>query len=785
MDDLQDPGLPPYELPDFESSPLVVRQKLFTMSLLPLPQSQSANVRRKFLLKCTKCAFSKEVELPPNSTNLRVHWKNHHFDVYTTRIQEYNQKNGIINPQTRNVSSSSTILQYVASGGGDTPRNVTYGQQLVEPQEFDPPYYKGLMMRYILKENLPFTTADSSELQQLLNHARLCKDPHLPKMSRYIMKNELSNIYQLEKERLKAELDKMKGRVAITLDEWKSGNSLDFLGVTLHLHDEAFRLQNHVIGFEVLNLKTSYTGEVLYDYLKNVLDDYGIKNRLVSITRDNATPIDILVQKYAEEIAKGCTPLGFDGDIRCVGHVLNLVTGAILNYTFFKPKKSDYTRDKIKELEELYPDHVRAVRETAELVFSLIHGVRKTTFVRNTFASINAKSFNGPRTLIKGNETRWLSTLHMLERFLFFREELLQLLEVVKLEPKFKQKGYKLKSLSISEFDWDYIGTVYEILKGFEFRVKKLQGSNYQTASSTIPYVAQISMMLEEINDSEFKRSQPLLTLGLLDACDKILKYYNIRGSTIEPLKHLYLATVLDPRLKLKTLRDLSFSSTIIDAVEKHFYEVFYKYKREHDKNKRVLNQTKKRRKTSNNIQNASRYEKDIFTVEEITTLNNEVTQYLSEPRQAPECNIGQFYRLRRDMFPVIFEMARDYLCTPAMSAPAESLFSQVKCIVTDKRHNALPGMIKMLAILKSRGVIPEPACDFIDHHANTDAPAGSTENPSLVDEAIHVQGSDPGGAFDGLEIHTDAFFSDDEIDENDERNEADLDAEEICNLDV
>lgn len=83
-----------------------------------------------------------------------------------------------------------------------------------------------------------------------------------------------------------------------------------------------------------MNEKISYTGEVLYQFMIAVLIKYGIQNRILSITRDNAGPMNFLVSKYKENL--GGLETDFDGDIRCVGHISNLSTEALLHYTFFK-----------------------------------------------------------------------------------------------------------------------------------------------------------------------------------------------------------------------------------------------------------------------------------------------------------------------------------------------------------------------------------------------------------------------------------------------------------------
>lgn len=68
------------------------------------------------------------------------------------------------------------------------------------------------------------------------------------------MRGDLDTFFSKELEFLKGRLSNHKGRFAPTLDEWKSGNNFDFLGITLHFHNEQFALEKYVNGFEVLNV---------------------------------------------------------------------------------------------------------------------------------------------------------------------------------------------------------------------------------------------------------------------------------------------------------------------------------------------------------------------------------------------------------------------------------------------------------------------------------------------------------------------------------------------------
>ena len=110
--------------------------------------------------------------------------------------------------------------------------------------------------------------------------------------------------------------------------------------------------------------------------------------------------------------------------------------------------------------------------------------------------------------MLKDNETRWLSTLRMLERFIYFREqitELLSLAENVKVS-----KRLKLEAYTIEDDEWKYLETICKVLKIFEAPTKMLQGSNYVTLNNTIPVVSDILQKLGALKDGGLSSSNLL-----------------------------------------------------------------------------------------------------------------------------------------------------------------------------------------------------------------------------------------------------------------------------------
>ncbi|KAM9934049.1 hypothetical protein OXX80_006349 [Metschnikowia pulcherrima] len=270
-----------------------------------------------------------------------------------------------------------------------------------------------------------------------------------------------------------------------------------------------------------------------------------------------------------------------------------------------------------------------------------------------------------------------------------------------------------------------------------------LQGSNYVTLNNTIPVVSDILQKLGVLKDGGLSSSNHLLQLGLESAFDKLREYYPIHKDEIGPIKNLYLATVLDPRLKIAALQDCGISDPAIANVEEYFHEVYSVYKANIDE-----------RNTSPELVGARRIGQSAFRV---GSTNNDLLGNLFAPRNRPESSsdevkrylseeqqdtIFDFYAARRNTFPVISQMARDFLAIPAMSASSERIFSKVDDMVTRKRNRLQPGTIKMLAILKARDLV-------VDEESTTKRMKSKmkTENEKQDEdgelEAITIEGSD------------------------------------------
>lgn len=121
--------------------------------------------------------------------------------------------------------------------------------------------------------------------------------------------------YAVEKGNLISEL-KHVSKAAITADGWTSFSQDHYLTVTLHY------VRNGQAQGKVLKTKAVYqaqTGTAVAEEIDEILEEYGVKEKVVAATVDNAANMDVAVKKL--QIVK----------FPCFAHTLNLGAQKLYN----------------------------------------------------------------------------------------------------------------------------------------------------------------------------------------------------------------------------------------------------------------------------------------------------------------------------------------------------------------------------------------------------------------------------------------------------------------------
>lgn len=213
---------------------------------------------------------------------------------------------------------------------------------------------------------------------------------------RHTIKNDVMKIYVKEKAKLNEALRRAPGRIAITSDCWTSITTDGYISLTTHFIDKNWRLAKRVLAFSFI--PPPHTGAALAEKMTSMLKEWGIEKRIASITLDNASANDSMVETLKYDL-----DLVANGDyfhVRCCAHILNLIV-----------------QEGLKEIDEA----ILKVRESVK--YCKGSQSRRKKFLK-CVQHVNLESSRGLRHDVP---TRWNSTYTMLESALFFKKALLHM----------------------------------------------------------------------------------------------------------------------------------------------------------------------------------------------------------------------------------------------------------------------------------------------------------------------------------------------------------------------
>jgi len=250
----------------------------------------------------------------------------------------------------------------------------------------------------------------------------------------------------------------------------------------------------------------------------------------------------------------------------------------------------------------------------------------------------------------------------------------------------------RLRSLQIHADEWALLQKLKHILDIFIKAIEHLSGSSYPTLSAQLPYFAVLASHLETIVGRE--RIQNSI---FFDACttswQKLDEYYSKTGSAQA------IATILDPRCKVQTFRNLLWRTEWILEAEAAIQCIY------HDQ---YAPTPSSRPATPPSDPSAgSDYLEDdfmtaVFGSSQGSTIPvmSEVDIYLEEKVERSQVDPIEWWRTYETRFPNLRRMARDYLAIPATSVPSERCFSIAGNVLT-KRRSAMTGNGKRHHVLQ------------------------------------------------------------------------------------
>jgi hypothetical protein len=195
----------------------------------------------------------------------------------------------------------------------------------------------GKLLKWIVKTDQPFTIVDNEHFQDFINYLK--NDINL--VSRRTIMRRLEDVYLQKIQEVKSKLNTLSSKFSVTCDVWTSKNQLSFFGFTIHYIDDEWKLQENLLTFKFL--EGEHDGESLSVAFIDVLEQFGIADRLLGVTGDNATNNSTMIARMEQYYHDRYPEAGFSvawNRIECMAHVLNLGAQQILKQ-FKQPLDKD------------------------------------------------------------------------------------------------------------------------------------------------------------------------------------------------------------------------------------------------------------------------------------------------------------------------------------------------------------------------------------------------------------------------------------------------------------
>ncbi|KAG5520426.1 hypothetical protein RHGRI_033120 [Rhododendron griersonianum] len=338
---------------------------------------------------------------------------------------------------------------------------------------------------------------------------------------RNTMKSEIFKIYEHHKGKTLSLVVSNASRLAITTDMWTSSNQKKgFMAVTAHFIDDSW---TRILRF--IYVPCPHTKEVLCEQLLNCLMDWNIDRKISSITVDNCSTNDAMIDLLWDKLDSASLMLGGDlFHMRCCAHILNLI---------------------VKDGLDVIKVGIEKIRDS--VAYWTASQKREEKF-EETVRQLNVGS---TKKLGLDCATRWNSTFLMLQTALLYKDVFNRL----------SKRDAQYNSLP-SEREWGFARDVCQKLNFF-FKVTELfSGTKYPTTNQCFPNICEIRLELRDWLHSENQVIREMAKRMV----EKFDKYWSVVHGVVG------VSAVLDPRYKINVLEfyfKLLFPTTYKEEVEK------------------------------------------------------------------------------------------------------------------------------------------------------------------------------------------------------------------------
>jgi len=533
------------------------------------------------------------------------------------------------------------------------------------PFTFNKQRSRDLMIAWIVRADVAFNKFDDEGFEPWMESLQ----PTFSGIGRQTIRNDCVAKFERAKIELRSELQSLSSRICFTSDLWTSNQKLGYLCVTAHYIGPDFVLKKKIIAFK--DVKYPHTGVAIEEAITTVLTDYGIKEKMFTITLDNAannkTACDLLQESGKQDMLFGGEHLL----VRCCAHILNI----------------------------LVQDGMNVASAVIELIRDLIRNINSSPARIQNFNEIaQREGLDAKAGLVLDVPNRWNSTYAMI-------------MEAAKYKTVLKRYATANQQPFPTESEFSIVESIGEFLGVYEETTRAFSADRYPTSHMFLDNVLCIHQTLRS---PEWHKDQFITDLA--NAMDKKFdKYWNGNYNMLLPI-----CSILDPRKKLDLL-DFFYEkvcSNFIDIeistnmVKEWLHKYFRKYEEVIRRNEtNVVSQTAQSTSMVNRspvlVLGKRRLEQEFAEYRNrrrgTRIEKSELDAYLEEPPVRPDerFEILTWWKTNSNKYPVLSAMARDFLAIPLSTVSSESAFSLSGRILSDNRSSMKSETLQALVCCK------------------------------------------------------------------------------------
>ncbi|OJA08026.1 hypothetical protein AZE42_10848 [Rhizopogon vesiculosus] len=198
---------------------------------------------------------------------------------------------------------------------------------------------KAELVHWILESLWPFDIVKDRGFQLLMKTGR--PEYYIP--SPRTVSCDVRLVFARTRQQIAKMLGGYEGKMNFTTDTWTSENHRAFVAFAVHLEHKGIPLS---FPLDIIEVATSHTGEQLAAVFADMLREFGISDKMLSTTCDNASNNNVMIDKLATLVPE------FAGDAshtRCFLHTVNLVAKSLICEFDVSKKNAECTWDKHAE----------------------------------------------------------------------------------------------------------------------------------------------------------------------------------------------------------------------------------------------------------------------------------------------------------------------------------------------------------------------------------------------------------------------------------------------------